>query len=105
VNEPLVFEGAAAPECLDDSGAALILRVNNDSDLDAEEGEFVRLQSWWPDATHPRLLPIMGRRVRVTVEVLETVEEMHGRETESERLDREGLQARVVAYQENGGVA
>lgn len=65
----LVVEGVAEPT-VEDGGQALILEVSDDAD--AERGEFVRLQSWCERCdTHPVLGPLAGKRLRVTVEIVD----------------------------------
>lgn len=71
--EPLLtFEGVA-DRTVEDGGRALVLEV--DGTRADGDGEYVRLQSWREDAgEHPVLGPLAGRRLRVTVEVVEVVE-------------------------------
>lgn len=95
----LVFEGVLAPEDLQDAGRALILRVDDAQTGNADEGEFVRLQSWYEDASHPVLMALCGRSVRITIEVTESVEGMQERETTAEMLAREAIEAEVRACQ------
>ena len=63
----------------EDSGMAKIIHIHG-PDVDAEEGFFVRLHSWyeWKELNgeeippfHPLIAQLFGRRVRVTVEILE----------------------------------
>lgn len=96
----LVFEGVLAPEDLQDAGRALILRVDDAQTPDADEGEFVRVQSWYEDASHPVLLALCGRSVRITIEVTESTEGMRKRERTAEMLAREAIEAEVRTYQE-----
>lgn len=52
----------------EDGGAALVLEIASEH---AGVGEFVRLQSWYLDNSHPVLGPLQERHLRVTVEVLD----------------------------------
>lgn len=66
---PGTFDGNVERE---DRGMAMI--VNGDSDDAAEKGDgcmFVRLQSWDEGGAHPLLSSLIGKRVRVVVEVLD----------------------------------
>lgn len=99
--QPIVFEGVAEPEGLEDSGVALILSVTDET-FETQIGEdvqWVRLHSSYIDGSHPVLLPLAGRRVRITVEALETDEEMYARETTAQMLAREAIEAEVLACQ------
>lgn len=87
----LVFEGVAEPDGLEDSGRALMLSVTHEPADDADDGEWIRLHSEHGDLSHARLLDVLGRRVRVTVEVLETAEEALARETPLQEGLREVL--------------
>lgn len=90
--QPLIFETEPVMDYWDaeDSGSALILTVDPAEGHEKREygGEFVRLQSWteFPEELafecdkssaddmrrmHPILGQLIGRRVRVTVEVLD----------------------------------
>jgi hypothetical protein len=57
----------------EDNGCALILHVSDDDDT--EDGMFVKVQSWAEDpdlkTAHAEMHRLFGKRVRVTVEVLE----------------------------------
>jgi hypothetical protein len=99
--QPLVFEGVAEPEGLEDSGVALILSVTDETfdSPSGDDGEWVRLQSSYLDGSHPVLLPLAGRRVRITIEALETDEEMYERETTAQMLAREAIETEVLACQ------
>ena len=58
----------ATPEGLveyDDGRRAMII------ELDGEDEVFVRLQSWDDEKKHPRLSSLIGKKIRVTVEVEE----------------------------------
>lgn len=70
----LVVESVAYPK-VEDGGAALILEVSNDS---VDVGEFVRLQSWYADNSHPVLKQLEGRRLRVTVALADEGEPVIG---------------------------
>jgi hypothetical protein len=73
-----IIEGVIGAESLEDGGAALITQVVQDKEPDS--GMFVRLQSWNAEAMkralptkedmHPELSALIGKRVRVTIEVL-----------------------------------
>lgn len=71
----MTFEGVVDLESTEDSGQALVCGVTADDDI--EEGMFVRLQSWYdrmggdPAPEHPELTSLIGKRVRVTIEVLD----------------------------------
>lgn len=56
---------------LEDGGAALIFDgYNNASELMGDGCLFVRLQSWdAPDCVHPLLNSMVGKKIRITVEV------------------------------------
>lgn len=93
----LTAEAIACPE-LEDAGKALILEVNPE-DRD-ENGWFVRIQSWYDDASHPEALALAGRRVRVTITPLEDHQQMYARENVEEMLHREAVEAEARAYHE-----
>lgn len=63
----LVIEGVVEVD-VEDGGRAKILHVD-DGDSD-EEGVFVRVQSWSEAGDHAALDPLVGQRLRVTVEVV-----------------------------------
>lgn len=65
----LQIEIDAAEVEYQDSRQAAIVEVN-DGGPDDEEGVFVRVQSWSPSSEHPFIDSLVGRRVRVTIEVL-----------------------------------
>lgn len=100
MDETLVFEGIAEPDGLEDAGTALILGVTHEADENNHDGEWVKLHSNYGDVTHPRLMQLMGRRVRVTVEVLETAEEMLARESTKQMLAREAIEAKAATYRD-----
>lgn len=66
---PWVIEGVA--RCtIEDGGQAMVLEIDG-GPLDADEDEFVRLQSWREHGgEHTVLGPLVGKRLRVTVEVV-----------------------------------
>lgn len=57
------FEGAADVET-DDGGHAKIVEIGDDH-------EFVRIQSWSGEKSHPFIDQIAGKKIRVTVEVID----------------------------------
>lgn len=100
MDETLVFQGIAAPDGLEDAGTALLLGVVNEGDENNPDGEWVKLHSNYGDVTHPRLMGLIGRRVRVTVEPLETVEQMRERESTAQMLAREAIEAKAATYRD-----
>jgi len=64
----LVLEGIVRPKD-DDGGLAQIAEL--DLDPDADEGFFVRLQSWSGAKNHPIMDLLRDKRVRVTIEIVE----------------------------------
>jgi hypothetical protein len=54
----------------EDGGCAKILDIDDDG-TGAEEGMFVRVQSWSEEGEHPDFDNLIGKRVRVTIEVLD----------------------------------
>jgi hypothetical protein len=69
VTSIMQFETEAAEIKYEDSGQAAIIEIGNPDD--DEEAPFVRLHSWRAETReHPYLDSLVGRRVRVTVEVL-----------------------------------
>ena len=70
-----VFEGPAEIE-VDDGGQALIVDLDGEHDRDnirynEDGGFFVRVQSWSSSKVHPEMDVLRGRRIRVTVEVID----------------------------------
>ena len=69
-----VFETTSIvfPESIEseDGGCAKILEVD---DSEGEDGNslFVRIQSWDDNANHPVMNSMVGKRIRVTIEVLD----------------------------------
>ena len=65
----LVFEGTPDFE-VDDGGCAQIMEVSNP---DGENGDyvFVRFQSWDDDKVHTQMKPFEGKKLRITIEVVE----------------------------------
>lgn len=78
MNNPLVYETEALYVASEDGGAALIATLNSGPSEDATV--FVRIQSYdetaWEDAeaAHPWIRAAIGKRVRVTIEVIEDKE-------------------------------
>jgi hypothetical protein len=68
---PFIFEGVVDPE-REDGGMALI---DTDDFTDEVSGLtdtlFVRLHSWDESGAHPEMTALRGKRVRITVEVIE----------------------------------
>lgn len=62
-----IFEGIVDPES-DDGGAALIAEFSREGDEDTSI--FVRLQSWDENKLHPEMRPLIGQRIRITIEVM-----------------------------------
>lgn len=65
-----VYEGYLEIESVDDSGRARIASVVEQV-ADPDDQMFVRVQSWDESCEHPQFKNFEGKRVRVTVEVLE----------------------------------
>lgn len=65
-----VFIGKLEIESVDDGGQARIATIN-DENPDPHEEMFVRVQSWDEGLEHAQFKLFEGKRVRVTVEVLE----------------------------------
>jgi len=61
------YQEHEAPVDVQDGGQAQIVEFAGSNEV----GLFVRLQSWDPDREHADMALMMGKRVRVTVEVLE----------------------------------
>lgn len=74
---PIIIEGVIDAVDVEDGGQAQITALDGDSE--AEEGFFVRLQSWSPDKRHPVMDRLRGRKVRVTVEVIDRGDDAYGR--------------------------
>ena len=55
------------PVSIEDGGQARIMEF----DSPGEEGIFVRIQSWSASKEHGAMDQLMGRRVRVTIEVMD----------------------------------
>ena len=62
------YQEHEAPVDVQDGGQAQIVEFFSSN---MGEGLFVRVHSWDPSREHPDMALIMGKRVRVTVEVLE----------------------------------
>lgn len=58
--------------CLDveDSGCAQIYSVVDLNDCEGD-GMFVKIQSWSDDGKHPEMDKLVGKRIRVTVEIID----------------------------------
>ena len=56
-----------APVDVQDGGQAQIVEFTGNNEV----GVFVRVQSWDPDKEHANIKLMMGKRVRVTVEILD----------------------------------
>lgn len=65
-----VFEGKLELESVDDGGQARIATINEENP-DPHEEMFVRVQSWDEGLAHKQFMLFEGKRVRVTVEVVE----------------------------------
>ena len=61
------IEEHEVPVQAEDGGQALIAEFSGGSDT----GLFVRLQSWDESKRHEEMAQLMGRRVRVTVEIID----------------------------------
>lgn len=55
---------------VEDSGQAQIYSVVDLND-DEEDGMFIKIQSWSKSGKHPDMDRLKGKRIRVTVEVLD----------------------------------
>lgn len=67
-------EGLCTDTSYEDAGHSFIATIYDEATADDPDGIFVRVQSWIetsPQPTHPIAALIDGRRVRVTVEVLD----------------------------------
>lgn len=62
------YQEHEAPVDVQDGGQAQIVEFFSSNMV---EGLFVRVHSWDPSREHPDMALMMGKRVRVTVEVLE----------------------------------
>jgi hypothetical protein len=70
--EKIIMEGPI--ECKkEDGGRALIAEVDRDEKLEDSDNDafFVRIQSWSDDRTHPTMNALIGKKVRVTIEIIE----------------------------------
>lgn len=67
------IEGACEETSYEDNGRAFIATIYDEATADDPDGMFIRIQSWSeaPQPWHPLAALIEGRRVRVTVEVLD----------------------------------
>jgi hypothetical protein len=82
--EPIVFEEELVDVDTEDAGMAKIGHIYSRAGVDdPNAGQlFVRIQSWsepneltpLADPTHPEFEQLVGKRVRVTIEVIETDE-------------------------------
>jgi hypothetical protein len=77
----LIFESDTMEEW-DDRGMSLEIEVlSPDDDPEVDNGVWVLIRSWQQDKKHEVLQPLVGKRLRVTVEVLgdnEQQEPEHG---------------------------
>lgn len=64
----LIFEGTFNPE-YEDGGQALLGDVENVDPNDPHT--FVRVQSWDTAGLHTQLIRLIGKKIRVTVEVID----------------------------------
>lgn len=73
VSSPVIVEGRLFRRDVDieDGGQAMISELTGD----AEEGFFVRMQSWSDTKEHPVMLGLIGKKLRITVEILDEDEE------------------------------
>lgn len=53
----------------EDSGMALIFEEDYDGEILGDGCLFVRLQSWDNDSVHPLMNSLIGKKIRITVEV------------------------------------
>lgn len=60
----------------EDSNMAWISQFGFGKDQQEETGIFVRLQSWCESRTHEKMSSMIGKRVRITVEVIGDEDEM-----------------------------
>lgn len=63
-----IFEGLLEVESIDDGGQAMIAVINGS---DVDEQMFVRVQSWDETLQHPQFKMFKGKKVRVTIEVID----------------------------------
>jgi hypothetical protein len=63
-NEPLSFK-------TEDSGAAMIADTNGVNYDNEDSGLFVRIQSWDESLKHPLTKSLEGKKVKITIEVLD----------------------------------
>ena len=63
----IAFERVLGEPDRDDGGRALIQQFDDAAD----DGLFVRLQSWSEKKEHPAMEALIGKRVRITVEVVD----------------------------------
>jgi hypothetical protein len=69
-----VIEGIASHVTREDGGQAVIVELDTAEDemhVPEGEGMFVRLQSWSERKRHAEIEQFIGKRVRVTVELIE----------------------------------
>jgi hypothetical protein len=68
--KPLVVETTLVPEDMvsEDGGSHKSFRVMTDPD--GESGVVVELSSWDDDANHPQFDMYVGKKVRITVEII-----------------------------------
>ncbi len=55
----------------EDSGLALILNDLGGTELEGDGSLFVRVQSWDDDKEHPLMNSLIGKKIRITIEVEE----------------------------------
>lgn len=65
--EKIILEGVVECE-KEDGGRALIAQIESENE---EDDVFVRIQSWSDDRTHTVMNSIQGKKVRVTIEVID----------------------------------
>lgn len=79
--EPIIFTGKVGNISIEDSGCAQIADLDDLESSADDQSFFVRLQSWSDDIDdtdkplHPTMDSLKGKKVRITVEVLDEVDE------------------------------
>lgn len=68
----IILEGEVKCE-KEDGGRALIASIYHEvgKTVDSDDGLFVRIQSWSEDMNHPQMDELSGKKVRVTIEIIE----------------------------------
>jgi hypothetical protein len=64
-----IFEGILENDRVEDGGQAVLPNLNEGET--PNNGMFVRIQSWDEELKHEEIQPFLGKKVKVTVEVVE----------------------------------